>query len=328
MSEHPQQLERAVYTRSKSFVAPSIETTACGKAIITGEHAAVYGAHAVAIPLHQMRFRFQMNQKATRFGTAADIHLKLAGHEGSPRLKSVVLRAMELLEIEPFSLDAETHSTLPIGAGLGSSATLCVAVLRALSLTKDQSMPEALLAEYANELEKSFHGNPSGLDAAVVAFEKPVLFAKAQRIESLSVAEGFRPEFVLIDSNIRASTLAMIRIAEPYFMGLNGEKNIGRFDSLSLAAHEALAKGRADQLAACMNECGELLTDAGVVPDNITQLIVRAKSLGAIAAKSTGAGGGGVIIGLLPDEAAMRETVYRRLVEDFNGHAVYRVSIN
>lgn len=327
MSEHTQQSEVASYTRTKSFAAPSIETTACGKAIITGEHAAVYGAHAVAIPLHQMRFRFQMNQKATRYGAQPDIHLKLAGHEGSPRLKAVVLRAMELLNIEPFSLDAETHSTLPIGAGLGSSATLCVAVLRALSAAKGQALPEAQLAAYANELEKSFHGNPSGLDAAVVAFEKPVLFAKGQKIEVLTVAPDFHPEFVLIDSNIRASTLSMIRIAEPYFTGPNGAENIARFDRLSLLAHDALAKGLSSQLADCMNECGFLLADAGVVPTNISEMIAKTKKLGAIAAKSTGAGGGGVIIGLLPDDLALRERVYSSLGEQFDGHAIYRVSM-
>lgn len=315
------------FNRTSSLASSSIETTACGKAIITGEHAAVYGAHAVAIPLHSMRFQFRMVKRNTRLGAHPEIHLKLAGHEGSPRLKSVVLKAMELLGMEPFSLDAETHSTLPIGAGLGSSATLCVAVLRALSEAKGITLPPSLLADMANELEKSFHGNPSGLDTAVVAFEKPVLFAKNRKIEALSIAPGFNAEFVLIDSNIRASTLAMIRIAEPYFKGPNGDKNIARFDSLSLLTHSALEEGSTEKLAFCMNACGELLQEAGVVPTNIEAMIQKTRELGAPAAKSTGAGGGGVIIGLLPADQAERERCFHRITQEFKGHGVYRASL-
>ncbi|MES2744455.1 MAG: mevalonate kinase [Bdellovibrionota bacterium] len=319
--------QNPLMSRTKSQVSPSLETTACGKAIITGEHAAVYGAHAVAIPLHQMRFRFNMTQKTMRLGSAPEIHLTLAGHEGSPRLKAVVLHAMELLRIEPFSLDAETHSSLPIGAGLGSSATLCVAVLRALSQAKGLSLPEPLLAQLANELEKSFHGNPSGLDTAVVAFEKAVLFAKNQKIEVLNISSDLTSEFVLIDSNIRASTLAMIRIAEPYFMGSEGDRRIQAFDTIALTTHRALEIGSPDLLAESMNDCGKLLKEAGVVPANIEDMIAKTRALGAPAAKSTGAGGGGVIIGLLPNDLMDRERCYRDIIHAFKGHAVYRVSL-
>ncbi|MBC7532099.1 MAG: mevalonate kinase [Oligoflexus sp.] len=312
--------------RTSSFAVPSIETTACGKAIIVGEHAVVYGTHAVAIPLHQMRFRFHMSQKTMRYGAPAEVHLKLAGHEGSPRLQAVVIRAMELLGIEPFSLDGETHSTLPIGAGLGSSATLCVAVLRALSEALNIDLPKARLADFANELEKSFHGNPSGLDTAVVAFEQPVLFAKAKAIEIIPIAEQHSYSFVLIDSNIRASTMAMIRIAQPYFTGSSGEQRLARFDQLSLSAHRSLMDGDTHSLALCMNESGDLLEESGVVPANLKDMIIRTRELGALAAKTTGAGGGGVIIGLL--DPAHCEEQYRKIQEQFKGHGTYRVTLN
>ncbi len=330
MSDHiqnPFSNEKLSFSRSAS-TSSTIETTACGKAIITGEHSAVYGAHAVAIPLPEMRFRFRMTQKSMRLGSQPEIQLKLAGHEGSPRLKSVVLRAMELLKIEPFSLDAETHSTLPIGAGLGSSATLCVAVLRALALAHDKLLLPSELAEYANELEKSFHGNPSGLDTAVVAFEQPVLFAKGKAIQALKLAPEFEAEFVLIDSNVRASTLAMIRIAEPYFKSEEGDVRLRRFDQISLDTFEALTKGSIPKLAHAMNECGQLLSEAGVVPSNIQAMIDHCRSLGAIASKSTGAGGGGVIMALLPNDRGERQRVFERMQEEFQGHGVYRISLS
>jgi mevalonate kinase len=241
-------------------------------------------------------------------------------------LQAVVIKAMHLLGIEPFSLDGETHSTLPIGAGLGSSATLCVAVLRALSEALNIKITPTQLADFANELEKSFHGNPSGLDAAVVAFERPILFAKAKAIEIIPIASKHSYEFVLIDSNIRASTMSMIRIAQPYFTGHLGEQRLARFDELSLLAHESLKTGDIDTLAMSMNENGDLLAEAGVVPHHLKDMIVRARELGALAAKTTGAGGGGVIIGLLHPERS--EDHYRQITEQFKGHGIYRVTLN
>lgn len=314
------------HLRTSRFAVPSTETTACGKAIIVGEHAVVYGTHAVAIPLHQMRFRFHMSQRPLRFDGTPEVHLKLAGHEGSPRLQAVVIKAMSLLGIEPFSLDGETHSTLPIGAGLGSSATLCVAVLRALSEALTIDLSPTRLAEYANELEKSFHGNPSGLDTAVVAFERPVLFAKSQAIEIIPIPSHLSCEFVLIDSNIRASTMAMIRIAQPYFTGSCGEQRLARFDRLSLAAHESLKTSDIEALAMSMNECGDLLEEVGVVPPTLKDMIVRTRELGALAAKTTGAGGGGVIIGLLHPEQSDEQ--YQRIQQQFKGHGIYRVTLS
>jgi mevalonate kinase len=311
--------------KTSSFAIPSVETTACGKAIIVGEHAAVYGAHAVAIPLHQMRFRFHMSQRPLRLGQAPEVHLKLAGHEGSPRLQGVVIRAMELLGIEPFSLDGETHSTLPIGAGLGSSATLCVAVLRALSEAFNISITRSRLADMANELEKSFHGNPSGLDTAVVAFEEPVLFAKHKPIEVIPIASHQSYDFALIDSNIRASTMSMIRIAEPHFRGPIGERRLARFDALSLEAFESLKSGSIKGLAASMNESGSLLEEVGVVPPNLKDLILRTREIGALAAKTTGAGGGGVIIAMLDPKASDEQ--YSKITQQFSGHGVYRVNL-
>ncbi|MBC7662085.1 MAG: mevalonate kinase [Chitinophagaceae bacterium] len=312
--------------RTSKLIVPSIETTACGKAIIVGEHAVVYGAHAVAIPLHQMRFRFHMTPKPSRNGHAPEVHLKLAGHEGSPRLQAVVIKAMQLLGIDAFSLDGETHSSLPIGAGLGSSATLCVAVLRALSQSHAITLSNTQLATFANELEKSFHGNPSGLDTAVVAFEKPVLFAKKREIKMISIDAGQSFEFVLIDSNIRASTMSMIRIAQPYFTGANGDSHIDRFDQLSLAAYQSLQSGNTLGLAASMNEAGHLLEDAGVVPANLFDMIIQTRALGALAVKSTGAGGGGMIIGLLDPNHC--DEHHKRIVDHFKGHGVYRVTLN
>ncbi len=303
-----------------------LHASACGKAIIVGEHAVVYGTRAVAMPLPSMRFRFSLRPIST-LSSFPKIQLLLDGKEVSERMQAVVSQAMQLLEIPAFSLLGKSHSDLPIGAGLGSSATLCVAILRALAQLKDQELSSQQLAYLANELEKSFHGNPSGLDAAVVAYESCILFAKGGPIQVLNLPQhhGKTWNFMLIDSGLRASTKTMIRIAEPYFTGPGGEANLQAFDSLALSAHKALESADFTLAADAMNICDRLLRDAGVVPTVMGAMIDEIRSLGAIGVKSTGAGGGGMILALLPEEAA--EETALTIQSAFAQNASFRVHL-
>ena len=60
------------------------QASACGKAIIVGEHAVVYGAHAVAMPLKQMRMDLELKPQLDLPGKA-QFHLKLGGKDVSDR---------------------------------------------------------------------------------------------------------------------------------------------------------------------------------------------------------------------------------------------------
>ncbi len=307
-----------------------IHASACGKAIIVGEHAVVYGTRAVAMPLRTMPFHLSLSPFSPHDGKgkAPQIHLKLAGHDVSPRVHSVVLDAMQLLGLEKFSLHGKSHSTLPIGAGLGSSATLCVAVLRALAEAGGMPISKPKLAEMANELEKRFHGNPSGLDTAVVAYEQCILFAKGHPIEAIPVASPTRGrwEFVLIDSHVRASTMAMIRMAEPFLKGPGGDRLLQAFDALSLSVYDALQRGQTAEVGAAMNACDQLLRAVGVVPDSLQDMIEESLRSGALGAKTTGAGGGGMLLVLLDPERAQEQ--YAALQASFSEHSLYRVSLD
>eukprot|EP00127_Corallochytrium_limacisporum_P002487 Clim_evm44s128 gene=Clim_evmTU44s128 len=77
-------------------------------------------------------------------------------------------------------VDVEILSDLPVGAGLGSSASFSVALVAAL-LCAGSQIPEspsqppvaedlALVNAWAFQLEKIIHGNPSGIDNTVVTY--------------------------------------------------------------------------------------------------------------------------------------------------------------
>lgn len=302
------------------------QASACGKAIIVGEHAVVYGTHAVAMPLKSLRLQLSISP-VTRI-EKPQIQLSLAGHEASSRVISVVSDAMELLGATPFSLNGRSQNSLPIGAGLGSSATLCVAVLRALTASLGYELPPAQLALYANELEKRFHGTPSGLDAAVVAYEACILFCKGKSIRPLqrdALATAKSWEFVLIDSQVRASTLTMIRLAEPFFKGRAGERHLQSFDQISYLVYGALQQGDFNTVGAGMNECGDLLKAAGVVPKGLEHIIKICRELGLPGVKTTGAGGGGMILGLLDPNCANEQ--YAAIERALSEYSLMRVAL-
>ncbi|EDQ91053.1 uncharacterized protein MONBRDRAFT_36389 [Monosiga brevicollis MX1] len=80
------------------------------------------------------------------------------------------------LDLNGCRLRLEVTSRLPIGAGLGSSAALCVATAAALLLAVGHCQPEELpdhlddINSWALVGEQVVHGNPSGLDNTISSF--------------------------------------------------------------------------------------------------------------------------------------------------------------
>lgn len=72
------------------------------------------------------------------------------------------------------------HSTIPVGAGMGASAALCVAMSRWFCAQK--MVDPSQCNDFAKELEHLFHGKSSGLDVAGVATEVGLYFKEGTSI--------------------------------------------------------------------------------------------------------------------------------------------------
>jgi mevalonate kinase len=306
----------------------AVSASASGKAIIVGEHAVVYGARAVAMPVHnlQMSVRLTPTGLVGRQG-APQIRVFLGGRTVTDHLRGVVDDAFTALGIEPFSLDLEGNSTVLIGAGLGSSASLCIVVLKALADATGLAVDRSQLAAFGNQLERRFHGNPSGLDTAVVAMGQVIGFAKGQTPAELPVtaAAGRQWRFALLDSGARSSTLAMIQAAAPYFQGRDSARRLAAFDAAADDAAAGLAAGSREQVADAMSRTGAWLAEAGIVNAPLHDLVTAARSAGCLAAKPTGAGGGGCVLALLGAGGADRQLA--RLKELLGATRVFGVDL-
>lgn len=276
------------------------------------------------MPLKQMRMDLELIPHGSSL-ESPEYHLKLGGKDVSERVSGVIPDALDLLNQRRSSLTIKGHSSLPIGAGLGSSATLCIATLRSICNSMDLNLNRDEIANLGNELEARFHGKPSGLDTAVVAYEQSVYFSKGTPIQSIN-CEGAAPwHFALIDSKVRASTLAMIRLAEPYFRAPDGDLKIERFDIAAKLVRDSLPEGNYGAVAEAMSECASLLKEAKVVPDSIQSILDACLESGVMAAKTTGAGGGGTVLCLLSPENWKQEL--SSLQSNFKDNPVFHVTI-
>ncbi len=294
-----------------------VSSQACGKAILVGEHAVVYGAAAIALPLPSRGLKISAQIKATG-STRAEKSVLIKGSNGAKvpkQVEAVFEDAFRLLHFYPEELILQMEANLPMGAGLGGSASLCVAVLKILASAKGEVLSLKELARLANELEKRFHGNPSGLDTAVISYNSPIYFSKGTGGQPLTLASAHSSfHFLCLDSGTRSATKSMIETAKPYFTcSLEGEARINAFDLISQRARQAIETGDTDGLAVLMNEAHQRLNEAGVSSSELNRLAQLCLEAGALAAKPTGAGGGGCLLVLLASENA--PTVSQKIKE-------------
>lgn len=305
-SSHPPLHNTTTPWQNAGIAAPMIsQAEAHGKTILVGEHAVIYGARAIAMPVTAVGMRVTLTPA---LGPEHPVTIKatLGGRGVSDHLKSVIFEAFEILGVRPFSLELCGTSTGLIGAGLGSSATLCLVILKAISAALGLPITREKLATLGNQLERHFHGNPSGLDTSVVAYEQTICFQKGAPLETLAVkfAGQSTPNwpFVLLDSQTRSSTIAMVKGVSPFFLSKEGTRRVQIFDGLAQEARLGLESSDVRRVAAAMTEAGALLRQAGASSIVLDELVDLCTHLGVLAAKPTGAGGGGCVLALLHPE--------------------------
>jgi mevalonate kinase len=316
-----------------------LSMAACGKAIIVGEHAVVYGARAVAMPVMtmQMSVKLTPTHAVDKAGQPL-VRVYLGSRSVSDHLLGVVHDAFKLLDLPPYGVDIEGHSSVLIGAGLGSSASLCIVTLKALAAAAGRTLGARELAAAGNRLEARFHGNPSGLDTAVVACEQAISFVKGsepqpiavRRIPLAGAGAGSAPwRFALLDTGARSSTLSMIQVAAPYFAGEAGAARLNAFTALADRVVDGLGAGDPHAVADGMREAASRLDEAGVTSPRIREVMDAAYAAGVLAAKPTGAGGGGCVLALLAPESPDKtpDTQLAALRHSLGGARVFSVEL-
>lgn len=268
-----------------------------GKTIVLGEHAVVYGTPALAAGLPrgialQARPLPDPRQPSTLAIPAWDLALPLTAAAEHP----VARAALEVLGHCDGPLTGwaiEGDSTLPAGAGLGSSAALTVALAR-LVLGPDADVEDVVEASLAGE--RIFHGEPSGIDSQVAARGGLLRFVRGQAPTEVQLP-GPLP-LLVVPSGVQRRTaeqVARVRSRHDRFPTLARPL----IDVLGRAVDEGIAALRARDHAALgeiMQLCHGVLAAFGVSSPVLDAMCSTALRHGALGAKLTGAGGGGCIL--------------------------------
>jgi len=302
-----EQIGREAFRRNNS--ANMTSASAPGKIILFGEHAVVYGRPALAVPVTQVHVDVEIsdNDSAGIWLSAPDVdlHAELNTLASDHPIASVIHNLFFLSRVSPFpNLEIKISSTIPVASGLGSGAAVTVALTRALSSHINYSMTDEQVSAFAFEIEKLYHGTPSGIDNTVVTYARPVYFVKGQPIETFKVGQPFT--IVIADTGISAPTKESVGDVRKLWETdkAKWENMFDEVADISFSARHVIREGWIKMLGALMDENHAYLQEMTVSSPELDNLVSVARKAGALGAKMSGGGRGGNMIALVEEETA------------------------
>lgn len=292
-------------------------TVACaqGKIILCGEHAVVYGRPAIAVPVAEVQARATVEDGVEGQGiviVARDLgRVVTLGDEASDETRDPLLAAaVNTLEYLGLGLGHDLvivlESTIPVARGLGSGAAVSAAITRALAQHFSKDLTAEQVSGLVYDVEKLYHGTPSGVDNTVVAHQRAVYFVRGQRLEILRVGA---PLLLLIaDTGVESPTRAVVGAVRSAWQE-SKDRYETLFDEVGgtvVGIRDAMEKGDAAEVGRLMDENHRLLRAMEVSSSQLDALVNAAKRHGALGAKLSGAGRGGNMIALATPESCQK----------------------
>ena len=282
--------------------------SAPGKAILLGEHAVVYGAPAIAIPLTQLRAYadWRANDSSLTIH-AADLDqppARLRDLDPTDPLAAMARLALRHLGVVEPGGEITIRSDIPIASGLGSGAAVSAALGRAAAGICGRTIGNDALNELVFEVEKLHHGTPGGIDNTTVVYEKPIAFARGQPFRAILPPRALH--FALADSGVAALTRESVASVRE-LLATNPRRTRHHLNRIAKAVQEArdcIRGGDVKRLGELMNANHAHLRSLGVSSTRLDRLVAAATGAGAAGAKLSGGGRGGHIIALVEPNTA------------------------
>lgn len=272
-----------------------------GKWILAGEHAVLRGVPALVFPLRSR----VLDLSYACPSTAQKLNLYLQGDHGEDLQQlvwGVIERACELKKISKASLvgDLTIKSSIPVGAGMGASAALCVALtkwLNFLNLVHEEEM-----FEFARTLENLFHGESSGVDIAVSLSGQGLHYERQGVRRALQIQ--WTPRWYISYSGQRGVTMECVNKVKE-FIAKNVAQGAANDEQMKWAVQtceKALTQCDENQglelLKQGIESAGDVFKRWGLTEGAPQAHMELLKKSGAMAVKPTGSGGGGYVLSL------------------------------
>ena len=216
------------------------------------------------------------------------------------------------------SVDVTLHGDLMVtSGGIGASAAASVAIVHALNTMFNLNLNKEQIYTTAFMGEKAIHGNPSGIDVAASLWGGLMTFKKidAHTCERKEIPSSTSLHLVIADSGKPANTKAVIaatnnlKETKPAFIA----NLFDAYENVFAQAQKALEQNNLKKFGALMGENQALLETLGVSDDSNNRMVAIALQAGALGAKITGSGNGGIIVALAENQQhaiAIQETFF------------------
>ncbi|MEZ4240890.1 MAG: mevalonate kinase [Myxococcota bacterium] len=258
--------------------------TGHGKLLLCGEHAVVHGHPAIALAVDR----------------ATEVTLSPVDGPTTVTSRHTDHRVLDALltVLPPEGFDVGVRTDLPVGRGMGSSAALAVALVRARAALDGEALDGDEVYARAMPIERAFHGNPSGVDVAVAARGGCLWFVRGEPpVREALPAPGW--SLVVLDTGAAGDTQQLVAGVMSRLPAI--DPVLGKIGALVTEARAALADPAA--LGPLLTENHALLREIGVSTLALDALVQLALGAGAHGAKLAGAGGGGVVLAVVTDPA-------------------------
>lgn len=283
---------------------------AFGKLILAGEHAVVYGHPAIAAPLPALSALAWVVPGEDEVIICSEGYSQTATLETREGplapLAEAARDALARMELDPVALPPlrfQIASTIPAGAGLGSSAAVTVALVRALYRFFGFPLDPTILQEIATQAECMAHGSSSGIDPAAVSATEPIRFRKGEKPHPIPLSTPL--DLVVADSGERAETGRMVEsIRQKVENDPGARATLDALGGIAPRMEPALLAGDLKGVGALMNEAHAGLAALGLSTPKLDAMAQAAIEAGAFGAKLSGSGGGGVVVALTTLENA------------------------
>lgn len=266
------------------------------KIILIGEHAVVYGYPAISLPLLEVEVTCKVVPAESPWRLYEEDTLSMA-----------VYASLEYLDITEACIRCEIDSAIPEKRGMGSSAAISIAAIRAVFDYYQVDLPHDVLEILVNRAEMIAHMNPSGLDAKTCLSDQPIRFIKNVGFTELEM--DLSAYLVIADTGVYGHTREAIQVVQN--KGKDTLPFLHALGELTQQAEDAISQKDAEELGQILSQAHLHLKEIGVSSPEADHLVETALSHGALGAKMSGGGLGGCIIALADNLTHAQELAER-----------------
>lgn len=287
-----------------------------GKVILFGEHFVVYGAEAIVAGISEYTECRLETTPGVPGLQVDDQRPAVPGYivqkrDEQKQAHQLVLDHLQI-DVSKDGLKVFIGGPLVPSSGIGASASDVVALSRALSELYDLKLTEDQVNQSAFAGECGYHGTPSGVDNTAATFGGLISYRRENGKPFFSPIQFEQPLYlVVVGTGITASTTAVVgdvrkmKVSNPQKFALL----CYNYTHVVSQAREALQKGDLKAVGKLMNANHELCRELHVSCKELEAIVRTCRGYGALGAKLSGTGRGGIAVALAENKVQQDKIV-------------------